>query len=448
MTDNMPKTINEAIKILAYNEWAWTIGSVAPHSMDRKTITSLAEAQYPWTERQAKLATFFVKRYLTKFLKYGIDLKSLTDDPKFAHPFRIINSAKTIESELDDDGEKLIMKFPYNKKLVTLIRTLKGKNLPEGYFLYDGENKTWTVTKSDVTAYYVTLIGIRYDFTFIDENLIEEYEEIKKLKIQYKKPDATIKNNKIVLKNVNGQLLDYWNTNFADQKTILQLDSLKNFAIEQGAIEVNSNTQIANKIAHNNNTALWIDKNTYTRDNIVAGLLELNCFPLVMPVSGDITDNIEDTIDMHDWFECFKKHGFDEGKNFGFSFELKEPKKWKDKNSDEKWATKLDQGGLQNKPYKMADSVWQNAYDLYQMSKSFKTIDQHTKVYFVRNKLTRSLMRANIKFKCSLTAIGGGFYHTGGERMKRLLDNLPKKLYYSTSQPLSYQWKDRAIKKL
>ena len=57
-------------------------------------------------------------------------------------------------------------------------------------------------------------------------------------------------------------------------------------------------------------------------------------------------------------------------------------------------------------------------------------------------------MRANIKFKCSLTAIGGGFYHTGGERMKRLLDNLPKKLYYSTSQPLSYQWKDRAIKKL
>ena len=57
-------------------------------------------------------------------------------------------------------------------------------------------------------------------------------------------------------------------------------------------------------------------------------------------------------------------------------------------------------------------------------------------------------MRANLNFKCSLTAIGGGFYHTGGEKIKRLLDNLPKKLYYSTSEPLSYQWKDRAIIKL
>ena len=72
----------------------------------------------------------------------------------------------------------------------------------------------------------------------------------------------------------------------------------------------------------------------------------------------------------------------------------------------------------------------------------------HFKVYFVRNKLSRSFMRSNLKFKCSITAIGGGFYHTEGEKVKRLLDNLPKKLYYSTYQPMSYQWKDRAINKL
>jgi hypothetical protein len=45
-------------------------------------------------------------------------------------------------------------------------------------------------------------------------------------------------------------------------------------------------------------------------------------------------------------------------------------------------------------------------------------------------------------------ALGGGYYATGGENVKRLLDNLPKKLYYSNSQPVSYEWRDHAIIKL
>ena len=57
-------------------------------------------------------------------------------------------------------------------------------------------------------------------------------------------------------------------------------------------------------------------------------------------------------------------------------------------------------------------------------------------------------MRANIKFGCGVVAIGGGYYATGGENIKRLLDKLPKKLYYSDAQPTSYEWQSRAIKKL
>ena len=53
-----------------------------------------------------------------------------------------------------------------------------------------------------------------------------------------------------------------------------------------------------------------------------------------------------------------------------------------------------------------------------------------------------------LKFQSALIAIGGGFYATGGENIKRLLDNLPKKLYYSTSRPMSYEWVSRAINKL
>ena len=60
MHSDMPKTINEALKILAYNDYFWVnssmlgnIGVIKPHPKDYETVRSLAESQYPWTEKQA-----------------------------------------------------------------------------------------------------------------------------------------------------------------------------------------------------------------------------------------------------------------------------------------------------------------------------------------------------------------------------------------------------------
>ena len=79
----LPKTVNEAINILAYNDFFYKDdlkSHINPHPKDRETITSLAEAQYPWTEKQGKLAVIILKRYLTKFQKHKMDIKELLDD--------------------------------------------------------------------------------------------------------------------------------------------------------------------------------------------------------------------------------------------------------------------------------------------------------------------------------------------------------------------------------
>ena len=80
MHTDLPKTINEALKILAYNEFFWdNIGAyksrpkVYTHPKDRQTVHSLADAQYPWTEKQAKLAVVILKRYNSKFQKYNME---------------------------------------------------------------------------------------------------------------------------------------------------------------------------------------------------------------------------------------------------------------------------------------------------------------------------------------------------------------------------------------
>ena len=96
----LPKSINEALKILAYNDYFYTDSlktHINPHYKDRETVTSLAEANYPWTEKQAKLAVVILKRYLTKFQKHKMDIKELLDNPKYDEPFRVIEFDKSIE---------------------------------------------------------------------------------------------------------------------------------------------------------------------------------------------------------------------------------------------------------------------------------------------------------------------------------------------------------------
>jgi len=441
MSTNPPNNINEAIKILAYNEWVWEHGiNFVPHPKDRATVISLAEAQYPWTEKQGRLAVSIVKRYLTKFETVKMDLRSLCDNPVFDAPFRIISSAKTIESVQDSDGnETLEMQFPYDPKIVKLIRCCKEyKSLPARYFIFNREDKIWIIVKTDVTTYYMTLIAARYNFTFVSEQLLDEYDEIKKEKLTYKRPHAVLENEKIVLKHVAESLAMYWQENIANKKTLVQLDHLKNFALQQTGIKVKAYSEIAGKIAHNSNTKLWIDKNAYSKDKIINGLGELDCFPLVMTVAGAVTDNREDVNEMLDWIQCFKRYGLDEHKNISWGFELTEPKQYKDQTSEERFSTHE----------KLDNKTFEQAFELYQLSKNFKHVDSATKVYFVRNKITRALMRSNLKFKCSLVALGGGYYDSGGENIKRLLDNLPKKLYYSNAQPETWQWRDRAIIKL
>ena len=195
MSESSIKTVDEAIKILAYNDWAWNVyderlgNDKLAHPKDKSVVLSLAEPRYPWTEKQAKLALGIVKRYATKFESYGIEVRTLINNPVYEHPFRIINSEKIIELSEDHEGNPtILMKFPYDKKIVLLLRCCKEKrNLPAGYFHFDGETKIWTVQKSEVTTYYMTMIAARYNFAFDSEQLLNEFEDIKKEKINFKK---------------------------------------------------------------------------------------------------------------------------------------------------------------------------------------------------------------------------------------------------------------------
>ena len=446
MHTDLPKTINEALKILAYNDYFWSDpqkAHIKPHPKDQETVRSLAESQYVWTEKQARLALVILKRYLTKFQAHGMDIKSLLDKPVYEDEFRVISFDKSIEKFIDDDNEeKIELRFPYNKKIITLIRLVKDKrDLPGGYALYDGEAKKWTFKHSDVTAYYLTLIAVRYNFKFSDDSLLTDYEEIKKEIIGHRKPTARLIAGEIILDNASESLQEYWDKNLKHKSALEQVDSLKNFDVSTTGISVTAKTTIGQKVAHNNYHKLWIDSTGFNKNEVVKGLLELNCFPIMMPVSGEM--NTKDEVEeFWEWMNAFKANGIDILTECSWGFDVKEPVYMKDLESKN-----LSQRQMMINNNTSRD-FFENLFELHQMSKQFKFINKKTKVIFVRNRIPRAMIKSKIKPKASLVALGGGYYAAGTDNLKRLLENLPKKLYYVSNQPSSWDWHDHIIIKL
>jgi len=447
MQSDLPKTVNEALKILAYNDYFWSDESnpakmkIKPHPKDFETIKSLAEAQYAWTEKQAKLAVVLLKRYLTKFQAHGMDIKPLLDNPQYEEAFRVINFAKTIEKYTDEENvTKIEVKFPYNKKVIQLIRNLKDKkDLPGQHALYDGESKIWTFIHTDVTAYYLTLIAVRYDFKFITPELFDDFDEIRKEIKSYKKPSARLENSKVILDHAPDSLKEYWDQNIKDLPTLHQVDTLKNLGISTTGIKVHSDSVLAGKIAHNPHHKLWLSSNNYTKAEVVKALFELNAFPLVIPCHSDIHEE-QEIKEFWEWLKVFEKFGIDIMKQVSWGFDLKEP------------IYKKDLDNMNERKYLLSNQnsreFFENLYELHQMSKQFKFIDDTTKIIFVRNRIPRAMIKSEIKPRASLIALNGGYYASGTENLKRLLENLPKKLYYSDYQPSSWDWNDRVIEKL
>ena len=220
-------TIEQAIQILAYNNHLWD--GFSPHGMDRKTVDSLAEAPYAWTEKQGKLAVSLLKRYHTLFQKFGIDLTPLLNNPVYKEPFRVIDYAKSIERYEDDDKEWIEMKFPYNKKIIELLRTLKHQRTQNLVpMIYHGEQKKWQIACTETTLYYCVLIAIRYDFKFVNSEILDDYEEVKREKLEYRRPSVSLKDSQLHIDNAPGSLTEWWNNNYVDKPFLHQCDVLKN----------------------------------------------------------------------------------------------------------------------------------------------------------------------------------------------------------------------------
>ena len=204
--------------------------------------------------------------------------------------------------------------------------------------------------------------------------------KIKKEIIGHRQPTARLIAGEIVLDNATNSLQEYWNKNLRDKKQLVQVDSLKNFEINTNGIHVPAETTLGYKIAHNNNHMLWIDKNTYSKNEVVKALVELDIFPLLVPVNGDVNTE-EEVKEFWEWLKVLEAHGIDILNQCSWGFDLKEPIYKKDIDQFNERTYLIDS----HKP----KEFFENLYELHQMSKQFKYINEETKIVDVNYRIVK-----------------------------------------------------------
>ena len=425
------ESIEAALKILAYNTGG-VFQNSGVHDKDFKTIQSLADAPYAWTEKQGSLATMFLKRYKTLIDKFGFDTDELINNPRYDQPFRVISFEKSIDTFTAEDGREILeMRFPYNEKIIALIRCLKKKTQELVPMLYDGETKKWTMNYTDTVAYYATLIAVRYDFKILNTKILDDYKEIAQEKKKYLPVVAEIDCNSIRLINASTSLVEYWQEHCQSLSYIQQRDQLKQFNISHVRNTSTPAATLAEKIAYALDINLYVDRKVYDKKTLLEAVIELDDLPALCPFSGDVQSGAEITL-FRDWLTAFDSVGISRD-TISFGFEFDPPIDIGD--------PELEQFPSANFVYGADSSMEERAKiyadwkEMHELSISNRKITAATKIIFVRNKIPRTLLKSGIRPKVAFMLQDYPTWPLSTNTLDRLVESLPKRLYYMSQKP-------------
>ena len=147
----------------------FTLRRESPISLARYDIViinSMAEATVQGTaltDRQADLAVKLVSKYQKQFAKLKVDVTSSVQNPTFRFPPRLVDRTKSVSI----DNNQIVIKFPYNKELVSLANI--ASNNSNGHFKFNYDKKEWRLAITESNVNWAVSLN-QYGFT-VDEEI-------------------------------------------------------------------------------------------------------------------------------------------------------------------------------------------------------------------------------------------------------------------------------------
>lgn len=177
---------------------------------DVKIIDSLAsqtiDSNSPYTDKQSLLAARVVDKYRRQLAGLGVPVTVPEQLDKFRLGIRLIDRSK--KAWLEDN--KFIIKFPYDLKLIDLIK--KQAREGEGSAEFDNDRKVWKLAMTEHMLNWIIAVSSVYEIE-VDDHIILLYNKMLEVEKQDYKIELCYVNNELTITNALPSLLDYIDKN-------------------------------------------------------------------------------------------------------------------------------------------------------------------------------------------------------------------------------------------
>lgn len=157
--------IEDFIKFMAVGQLIWPVPNrpVKLARYDEPIIDSMGEqisGGTGFTDKQSLLAHKLVLKYRKQLSNLGYDVSNHDPMPKFMYPIRVIDRSKIIDIE----DKFIIIKFPYDQSLISLIRAAVTE-IP-GRLFWDKDRRCWCAGLIEPRILWAKEFGNKYEFKF------------------------------------------------------------------------------------------------------------------------------------------------------------------------------------------------------------------------------------------------------------------------------------------
>lgn len=154
------------------------------------------------TDRQGELAVKLIAKYRRQFANQGIDISPIEENPQWRYPLRTIDRSQRIWQEGDD----LLVKFPYNSDWIEDFRKLK--DVGQGRSQWDHDNKVWRLGITEYNINWLVAWGElnKFEIDPVVQSLYNKVIDVESTKYEIK---LTPVEDKLTITNAAQSLTDY-----------------------------------------------------------------------------------------------------------------------------------------------------------------------------------------------------------------------------------------------
>ena len=195
---------------------------------DVKIIDSLAsqtiDSNSSYTDKQSSLAIRIVDKYRRQLSGLSIPVIVPEQLDKFRLGIRLIDRSKKAWAE----DNKFIIKFPYDTKLIDLIK--KQVREGEGAAEFDNDRKVWKLAMTEHMLNWVVAVSSSHEIE-VDDHIVSLYNKMLEVEKQNYKIELCYVNNELTITHALPSLLDYIDKNLGGLSEINLLNLVDNSSV-------------------------------------------------------------------------------------------------------------------------------------------------------------------------------------------------------------------------